>query len=59
MKEKLELSEKDKELASRAARIAGAGHADDFWTNVQAEVDRLEKKPTIKPRDLGVSKRLL
>ncbi len=59
MKDKLELTDKEKEVASRAARIAGAGHADDFWTNVQAEVDRLEERATIKPRDLGVAKRLL
>lgn len=59
MKEKLELNEKDKEIAHRAARIAGAGHSDDFWAGVQAEVDRLEKKPTIKPRDTSAAKRLL
>lgn len=60
MKEKLELTEKDKAVASRAARIAGAGHHDDFWAGVQKEVDRLEAKaPQIKPRDLGVAKRLL
>jgi hypothetical protein len=51
MKE-LKLTDKQKELASRAAQVMAAGHTDDFWTGVQQEVDRLEKAPKIKPRKL-------
>jgi len=51
-KDSLNFSEKDKEVASRASRIAAANHTDDFWGNVTKEVDRLEKKPKITPRKL-------
>jgi hypothetical protein len=56
---KLELTDKEKEIASRAARVAGAQHTDDFWANVQKEVSRLEQKPTIKPREVTGRGRLL
>lgn len=49
---KLTLTAKEKEIASRASKIAAARPNDDFWQGVQKEVDRLEKKPAIKPRAL-------
>lgn len=49
---KLELTDKEKEIAGKAAKTAFASHNDGFWQEVQKEVDRLEQNPTIKPRAL-------
>lgn len=52
MKNKLELSEKDKAVASKAATMAQDIPNPGFWDGVQKEVSRLESKPKIKARQL-------
>lgn len=53
---KLKLTDKDKQIAVRAAKIASARDSDGFFKRVQSEVDRLEnakqtkESETVSPR---------